>query len=122
MKNWMKKNYKIILIVLGFIFIGPMVINDLFKLHPSVDFFVAEWDASAMLSYYGTIIAAIIAIYGIFITIQYSQKSYKDDIRDRSIPFIVIDMLKTSSYRNLMKSDDAGIVTKSIDRLLLYFG
>lgn len=109
MKNWMKKNYNVILIVLGFILIGPLVINCLFKLHTPVDFFVAEWDASAMLSYYGTIIAAVIAIYGIFITIQYSQKSYKDDVRDRSMPFIVIDILKATSYRNLfgfLKSDD----------------
>lgn len=115
MKEWMKKNYKILLVVLGFVLIGPIVINSLFKLHTSLDFFVAEWDASAMLSYYGTIIAAIIAIYGIYITIQYSQKSYKDDVRNRSMPFIVIDMLKTSSYRNLMKSNNTEATTKPIE-------
>ena len=69
MKNWIKKSYKILFVVLGFILIGPVIINSLFKLHISLDFFVAEWDASAMLSYYGTIVAAVIAIYGIFITI-----------------------------------------------------
>ena len=106
MNKWIKKNRKDILFVFGVAFIGPMIINSLFKLHPPIGFFVAEWDASAMLSYYGTIIAAIIAIYGIFITIQYSQKSYKDDVRDRSMPFIVIDMLKTSSHRNLLQSTD----------------
>lgn len=115
MKEWMKKNYKILLVVMGFVLIGPIVINSLFKLHKSLAFFVAEWDASAMLSYYGTIIAAVIAIYGIFITIQYSQKSYKDDVRDRSMPFIVIDMLKTSSYRNLMKSNNIETTTEPIE-------
>ena len=115
MKNWIKKNYKTLLVVLGFILIGPIVINSLFKLHTSLDFFVAEWDASAMLSYYGTIVAAVIAIYGIFVTIQYSQKSYKDDVRDRSMPFIVIDMLKTSSYRNLMKPNNAEATTEPIE-------
>ncbi len=99
MKKWIKQRKKSISFVVGAILIGPMIINCLFKLHPSIGFFVAEWDASAMLSYYGTIVASIIAIYGIFITIQYSQKSYKDDVRDRSMPFIVIDMLKTSSYK-----------------------
>lgn len=83
MKNWIKENYKIILLVLGLTIIGPLIINILFKLHPIIDFFVAEWDASATLSYYGTILASILAIFGIFITIQYSQKSYKDDVRDR---------------------------------------
>ena len=109
MKNWAKKNYKIILIVLGFILIGPIIINYLYKLHVSVDFFVAEWDAAAMLSYYGTIVAAVIAIFGIFVTIRYSQKSYKEDVRNRSMPFIVIDILKASSYRNFfnfLKSED----------------
>lgn len=74
MRGWIKNNYKMILVVLAFVIIGPIIINCLFKLHPSREFFVAEWDASAMLSYYGTIIAAVIAIYGIFITIRYSQK------------------------------------------------
>ena len=98
MEKWIKENCKIILAVLGFIVGGPLVINWLFKLHLPTNFWTVEWDASAVLSYYGTILASVIAIYGIFITIQYSQKSYKDDIRDRSLPFIVIDMLKTSGY------------------------
>ena len=115
MKNWIKKSYKKLLVVLGFILIGPVIINSLFKLHTSLDFFVAEWDASAMLSYYGTIIAAVIAIYGIFITIQYSQKSYKDDVRNRSMPFIVIDILKTSYYRNLMKPNNTEAVTEQLE-------
>lgn len=57
MKNWIKEHYKIILLVLGLTIIGPLIINILFKLHPTIDFFVAEWDASATLSYYGTILA-----------------------------------------------------------------
>ena len=104
-----------ILVVLAFVIIGPIIINCLFKLHPSREFFVAEWDASAMLSYYGTIIAAVIAIYGIFITIRYSQKSYKDDVRDRTMPFIVIDMLKTRSRTNLFKSKDTKICAKQVE-------
>ena len=115
MRGWIKNNYKMILVVLAFVIIGPIIINCLFKLHPSREFFVAEWDASAMLSYYGTIIAAVIAIYGIFITIRYSQKSYKDDVRDRTMPFIVIDMLKTRSRTNLFKSKDTKICAKQVE-------
>ena len=115
MKKWIKKNQKSILLVLGFVLIGPMIINVLFKLHPPIGFFVAEWDASAMLSYYGTLIAAVIAIYGIFITIQYSQKSYRDDVRDRSMPFIVIDMLKTSLHRSFLQSTVANTGADNIE-------
>lgn len=102
----MVKNSEVVLTVLCFVLMGPMVIHCLFKLHPSIEFFIAEWDAAAMLSYYGSIVAAVIAIYGIFITIQYSQKSYRDDVRNRSMPFIVIDILKTKSYKNLLKSEN----------------
>lgn len=115
MKNWIKENYKIILLVLGFIIIGPLIINILFKLHPTIDIFVAEWDASATLSYYGTILAAILAIFGIFITIQYSQKSYKDDVRDRSMPFIVITLLKTRVHKTLFQSSDFQGETKPVE-------
>lgn len=101
--------------VLGFVIIGPIIINILFKLHPTIDFFVAEWDASATLSYYGTILAAILAIFGIFITIQYSQKSYKDDVRDRSMPFIVITLLKTRSHKTLFQSSDFQGETKPVE-------
>lgn len=111
----MKKNYKIFLVVLGFVLIGPIVINCLFKLQAPLDIFVAEWDASSMLSYYGTIIAAVIAIYGIYITLQYSQKNYKDDVRNRSMPFIVIEMLKTSSSWNLMRQNSTENVTELVE-------
>ena len=115
MKNWMKNNYKILSVVLGFVLIGPIVINYLFKLQAPLDIFVAEWDASSILSYYGTIIAAVIAIYGIYITLQYSQKNYKDDVRNRSMPFIVIEMLKTSSCRSLMKQNSTENVAELVE-------
>lgn len=109
MRKWIKKNCKIILFVsiCALIVIGPFVINLLFKLHTSTDLLVAEWNASAALSYYGTIIAAVIAIYGIFITIQYSQVSYKEDVRNRSIPFIVIEMLKTNVHKSNFGLNDS---------------
>lgn len=115
MKNWIRKNNKIILIVLGFVIGGPLVINWLFKLHPSINWLVAEWDASAALSYYGTIIASIIAIYGIFITIKYSQENYRDDVRNRSMPFIVIDMLKTTAHRNLFQSNNLQVDSEALE-------
>ena len=82
---------------------GPIAINLLFKQHPSKDFLVAEWDASAALTYYGTIVAAIVAVYGIFLTIQYSQKSYREDIKNRSLPFIIIEVLKTKFHTNFFR-------------------
>lgn len=101
MKDWLKKNYKIFFVVLLLIFGGPIVINILFKIKSPIWFLTAEWDASAALSYYGAIIAAFLAIYGIFITVQYSQKNYREDVRNRSLPFIVVDMLRSRSIRSI---------------------
>lgn len=101
MKDWLKKNCKIFFVVLLLIFGGPIVINILFKIKSPIWFLTAEWDASAALSYYGAIIAAFLAIYGIFITVQYSQKNYREDVRNRSLPFIVVDMLRSRSIRSI---------------------
>lgn len=101
MKDWLKKNCKIFFVVLLLIFGGPIVINILFKIKSPIWFLAAEWDASAALSYYGAIIAAFLAIYGIFITVQYSQKNYREDVRNRSLPFIVVDMLRSRSIRSI---------------------
>lgn len=101
MKDWLKKNYKIFFVLLLLIFGGPIVINILFKIKSPIWFLAAEWDASAALSYYGAIIAAFLAIYGIFITVQYSQKNYREDVRNRSLPFIVVDMLRSRSIGSI---------------------
>lgn len=101
MKDWLKKNYKIFFVVLLLILGGPIVINILFKIKSPIWFLSAEWDASAALSYYGAIIAAFLAIYGIFITVKYSQQNYREDVRNRSLPFIVVDMLRSRSIRSI---------------------
>lgn len=106
MKDWLKKNYRIFFVVLLLIFGGPIVINILFKIKSPIWFLAAEWDASAALSYYGAIIAAFLAIFGIFITVQYSQKNYREDVRNRSLPFIVVDMLRSRSIRSIFPTTE----------------
>lgn len=99
--DWIKQNKEAIFFIIGLTIAGPIAINWLFKQYPNADFFVAEWDASAALTYYGTIMAAIIAVYGVFLTIQYSQENYREDVRNRSLPFIGIALLRTEFHINL---------------------
>lgn len=54
-----------------------------------------SFDASALLSYYGSLIASIIAICGVVLTIQYSQKNYREDVRYRALPYISICQLRS---------------------------
>jgi len=58
MFDWMKNHKKLIAFIIFMIIFGvPLIIHILFKLHPSNDFFVAEWSAGELLSYYGSILA-----------------------------------------------------------------
>src|SRR5574344_1869114 len=54
-----------------FAVVGPLIINILYKRQAPFDWLSVEWDSSAALTYYGTIIASIIAVFGVFLTIRY---------------------------------------------------
>ncbi len=54
----MKNHKKLIAFIIFMIIFGvPFIIHILFKLYPNNDFFVAEWSAGELLSYYGSILA-----------------------------------------------------------------
>lgn len=54
----MKKHKKLITFFTFMMIFGlPFIIHVLFKCHPKNDFFVAEWTAGELLSYYGSILA-----------------------------------------------------------------
>ena len=89
------------LFVFGFM---PFVVNLLFKSDWNIEFLRAEWGAEDALSYCGSIISAISAVIGVFLTIQYSQKNYKEDVRNRVLPFISFDTLTVESKFNVFKS------------------
>ena len=103
-----RKNYSIIVIaiviLLVFLVVVPSLINLLFKLHPSVDFFSAEWSAGDALNYYGALIASIATIVGVYLSITYAQKSYKDDEKNRQRPYLALTHIKTDTKVSLFDS------------------
>lgn len=93
------RKYWILLLVL---LIGvPVLINWLFKLHPTVSFFSAEWDASAALGFYGTLLASCIAICGVFLSINYAQENYRKDEKNRQLPYLALTYMRKDSKFNL---------------------
>ena len=68
----MKKHKKLIAFITFMIIFGiPFIIHVLFKLHSNIDFFVAEWTAGELLSYYGSILAFLgTVIFRCFILIS----------------------------------------------------
>ncbi len=105
--KWLKGHWKhFMLFILIFVILVPLLINFLFKIHSKISFIVAEWDASAALTFYGALLGAGITVYGVYLTIQYSRENYKEDVRNRVLPFIVIEMLKTKSHKNIFAKND----------------
>lgn len=106
MKKWLRFHWKAaICFVLVFVVIIPILINVLFKINSSIEFFRAEWSAGDALVYYGAILASIIAVYGVFLTIQYNQNNYREDVRNRTLPYIALEFLQTKFRRNLFREN-----------------
>lgn len=103
MKNLFKKYWILLILVALFLLFGiPVIINSLYKIHPSCEFFSTEWSAGDALTYYGMLLGATGTVLGVFLSIRYSQKSYREDIRFRSLPFLSLTQLMSqSNYRPL---------------------
>lgn len=77
-------------IIMLYLIIGvPFQINECYK----AGGYITKWNAADVLSYYGTIIAAIIGIFGVYLTVHISNKNYRDDARSRVLPFIAVNVL-----------------------------
>ena len=98
MKEILKKRWKfILLLVLIFIVLIPLFINFLYKIHVDYFIFQSEWVAGDALGFYGCVLGGLLTVYGVFLTIQFTQQNYQDDVRNRSLPFITVDILGVKS-------------------------
>ena len=99
----LRKYWKsIILFILVFFIAIPTCINLAFKYDSGIIILQAEWDASDALGFYGGILAAGFGIYGVFLSIQYAQKNYRDDLKNQVLPYIVVTQLRGSSHYNAL--------------------
>lgn len=81
--NCFIKKHKIIsIMILIILLIGvPLIINVLFKIHPTNKIFIAEWEAGDLLSYYGSILLGLVTIYLAYVAI--TQTKYANDVNKR---------------------------------------
>ncbi len=93
MWNGEKKFWKWVLLGLGAVVVlvgGPFLINECYKKGTG---YITLWDADDMLAYYGTVIAAIVGVLGVYLTVCVSNKNYRDDARNRILPYIAINVM-----------------------------
>ena len=99
----LRKYWKpIALFILLFFIIIPTCINLAFKYDSGIIILQAEWKASDVLSFYGGILAAGLGIYGVFLSIQYAQKNYRDDLKNQVLPYLVVTQLRGLSRYNAL--------------------
>lgn len=83
--------YKLLIIILFcLVLIGPVIINESYKVNKG---YLTLWNAADVLSYYGTIIASLIGIAGVYFTVCISNKNYRDDARSRILPYMTVTVL-----------------------------
>lgn len=80
--------------VVAFLVIGvPCSINEAYKVGEG---YITLWGAEDVFSYYGMVLTAFGAAFGIFISIKYSHKQYKEDKRRDVLPYFSINLLRQS--------------------------
>ena len=103
-KLFLKENMKKIIFFLVFtVIIVPVGIHFLFKWNSGVSWLQAEWTAGEALTFYGTLLAAGIGAFGVFVSIQYAQKSYKEDARRQVLPYFAVIQLHGKSKYNALQ-------------------
>jgi len=97
-------NYAGALMLLAICFLAalivPVVLDGLFDVGEETPIFVVPWSAGDALGYCGAILAAIIAIVGVFFTLKTGEKERETQIRDSVAPYFSAIFLDQENKRN----------------------
>lgn len=94
---WKKKWIRVLsILTLGvFLVVGvPILIHAAFKAPARNEWFVHVWEADAVLGYYGGLLAVGGAAVGIWATIRYERRKFREDVVRQSLPFFVLTALR----------------------------
>lgn len=86
------KDRNLLIAIVAAIVIGPIVIHVLYK-SSGPQWLVAEWSAGDLLQYYGMLVTAAIAIYGIYLTFQDNRRGIKEQSRLDKLPYFSLTTL-----------------------------
>lgn len=102
MKEILNKYKKSIIwfFVIGIIGI-PLLIHIAFKVNPSIDFFVAVWDAGDVLSFYGSILGAVSTVLAIMVTIKFTLENQKEERKLSIRPYLQVQKQYYTNFDSL---------------------
>lgn len=99
MWSFIKRNWwRLLLFFIIFVGLIPLGLNIAFKIDGGIECLRAEWAAGDALGFYGCIIAACLAIYGVYLTIDFTQASAREDKRLSVIPYFSVSFLDTEAH------------------------
>lgn len=78
----------------------PLAIYALYSFGESCPLIVAPWSAGDMLSYCGTLVAAVVAILGVYWSLRSSRREQERQIRDEVAPFFSAVFLTQKNKRD----------------------
>lgn len=82
---------------------GPFIINECYKSNTG---YMTRWNAADVLAYYGTILAAAGAVGGVFLSLKYSHKQYREDKRRDVLPYFSVNILERNCINPLYRGFD----------------
>lgn len=85
----------IIGVVLFCVFLLPPIINFVISRPAPCTFFAVGWTTEEALGFYGAIIGSFVTVLGVYISIQYAQRNYREDVRNKVLPYLVISTVHT---------------------------
>ena len=94
----------------------PIIINESYKANSG---YVTLWTAADVLSYYGAIIASLGAAIGVFASLRYSHKQYREDKRRDVLPYFAINILgnnRIDPFLSALFSDDGKLEEEQENR------
>lgn len=85
-----------------FVIAIPLLINWLYKQPAICPLLAMEWEAEDALGFYGTFLGAAATIAGVYLSIKYAQKNYREDARNRIRPYMALTYIRSRFKTNFL--------------------
>lgn len=102
-KNNQKRTISTLIVLFIVFLIVPLIINWMFKLEAPGNLLIAEWDANGALAFYGTILASVATVAGVYLSIENAQRNYRKDEINKVKPYFALTHYRAHSRYNWLK-------------------
>lgn len=92
-----------LVIIIFLLFVIPFLINVFFQYRAPLRWLEATWGSGDLLSFYGSVLTGILAILGVFWTVQYSKKQYKEDSHNGVLPYIAVNIMQKETEIDMIR-------------------